>query len=312
MSYLAVVDFGSNSTRMVVEELTATGEFKEVQRQKVDTRLAQGMHENGGALTEAAMQRVEHALVEFQAIYSQYPDVKVEGIATAAIREATNQKAFLAHIFESTGIDVQVLTGDQEAYYDYLGAMSALPAIEDAWLLDTGGASVELVGIEDRMAANFISLPFGAVNLSERFQLGLERVDVQQLRAAEDYVSEQFDSLPWLVDEDPLPIILLGGANRSLARLNRGRQGFDTSTDFHGYHMTTQEILATFDELVTLTCQERRELLGKEANRADIIISGLVPLIELIQHTDAQEVVFSSSGVREGFLQECRLAMEDD
>ncbi|KRN31244.1 exopolyphosphatase [Weissella halotolerans] len=312
MSYLAVVDFGSNSTRMVVEELTATGTFKEVQREKVDTRLAQGMHQNGGALTQAAMERVEQALIQFQAIYRQYPNVKVEGIATAAIREATNQKAFLAHVFETTGIDVQVLTGDQEAYYDYLGAMSALPKIEDAWLLDTGGASVELVGIEERMAANFISLPFGAVNLSERFQLGFETVSAKQLQAAEAYVSQQFDSLPWLVDEDPLPIILLGGANRSLARLNRGRQGFDTKTDFHGYHMTTAEVLTTFDELVALTYQERRELLGKEANRADIIISGLVPLIELIQRTDAKEVVFSSSGVREGFLQECRLAMEEN
>ena len=182
--------------------------------------------------------------------------------------------------------------------------------ISDAWLLDTGGASVELVGIEDRMAANFISLPFGAVNLSEKFQLnGAGVVDPLLITKASQYVSDQYDHLPWLEDETTLPIILLGGANRSLARLDRLRHGLPADSNFHGYEMTTESVLKTFDEMANMTHEERAAALGTEANRADIIISGLLPLVELISRTGADKVIFSASGVREGLLQEYRMTL---
>ena len=126
MSYLAVIDLGSNSTRMVVEELQADGTFAELKRRKLDTRLAEGMDNNAGELTEVAMTRVIDALIEFQADYQTYEDITVVGIATAAVREATNQADFLDQVYRAVGVEVRVLTGDQEAYYDYLGAVSAL------------------------------------------------------------------------------------------------------------------------------------------------------------------------------------------
>ena len=309
MSYLAVIDLGSNSTRMVVEELQADGTFVELKRRKLDTRLAEGMDQNAGELTEAAMTRVVDALIEFRDDYMAYEGVSVVGIATAAVREATNQADFLDRVYRAVDVEIRVLTGDQEAYYDYLGAVSALD-ISDAWLLDTGGASVELVGIEERMAANFISLPFGAVNLSEKFHLNGEgKIEPSLIEHASQYVSDQYDHLPWLEDTTTLPIILLGGANRSLARLDRLRHGLPADSNFHGYEMTTESVLKTFDEMANMTHAERAEVLGAEANRADIIISGLLPLVELISRTGADKVIFSASGVREGLLQEYRMTL---
>ncbi|SCC08315.1 Ppx/GppA phosphatase family protein [Weissella bombi] len=307
MSYLAVIDLGSNSTRMVVEELQADGNFVELRRRKLDTRLAEGMDENDGELTDAAMTRVVNALLEFQQDYMMYDDVKVVGIATAAVREADNQAVFLDKVFRAVGVEIRVLTGDQEAYYDYLGAASALD-ISDAWLLDTGGASVELVGIEDRMATNMMSLPFGAVNISEKFKLNVEGVvSPEAIAKAAKYVNTQYAKLPWLDDTVTLPIILLGGANRSLARLDRVKHGLPADSDFHGYEMSTSAVIETYNKLTTMTKAEREELLDLEANRADIIISGLLPLIELIKRTGANKVIFSASGVREGLLQEYRM-----
>lgn len=312
MNYLAVIDLGSNSTRMVIEELDENGQFTEIKRRKIDTRMAQGMDQNGGNLTSDAMKRVLEALVIFQKEYETYPEIEIEGIATAAVREANNQADFLAQVYDTIGVDVRVLTGDQEAYYDYLGAMCALD-VDNAWLLDTGGASVELVGIEDRMAANFISLPFGAVNLSEKFQLNEDTIDPDKLEAATDYVETQYERLPWIneaQEAEALPIILLGGANRSLARLDRLRQGYDMSQDFHGYTMSAEAVLETFHEMTNASRQEREAVLGEEANRADIIVSGLLPLMALIQATNANEVIFSASGVREGLLQEYRMSLD--
>lgn len=307
MSYLAVIDLGSNSTRMVVEELQADGNFIELRRRKLDTRLAEGMAENDGELTDAAMTRVVNALLEFQQDYMMFDDVTVVGIATAAVREAENQAVFLDKVFRAVGVEIRVLTGDQEAYYDYLGAASALD-ITDAWLLDTGGASVELVGIEDRMATNMMSLPFGAVNLSEKFKLNIEGVvSPESIERAAKYVNTQYAKLPWLDDTVTLPIILLGGANRSLARLDRVKHGLPADSDFHGYEMSTSVVVETYHKLTMMTKAEREELLDLEANRADIIVSGLLPLIELIKHTGANKVIFSASGVREGLLQEYRM-----
>lgn len=307
MSYLAVIDLGSNSTRMVVEELQADGNFIELRRRKLDTRLAEGMAENDGELTDSAMTRVVNALLEFQQDYMMFDDVTVVGIATAAVREAENQAVFLDKVFRAVGVEIRVLTGDQEAYYDYLGAASALD-ITDAWLLDTGGASVELVGIEDRMATNMMSLPFGAVNLSEKFKLNIEGVvSPESIEKAAKYVNTQYAKLPWLDDTVTLPIILLGGANRSLARLDRVKHGLPADSDFHGYEMSTSAVVETYHKLTMMTKAEREELLDLEANRADIIVSGLLPLIELIKHTGADKVIFSASGVREGLLQEYRM-----
>ncbi|MGO3468105.1 MAG: Ppx/GppA phosphatase family protein [Weissella hellenica] len=307
MSYLAVIDLGSNSTRMVVEELQADGNFIELRRRKLDTRLAEGMAENDGELTDAAMTRVVNVLLEFQQDYMMFDDVTVVGIATAAVREAENQAVFLDKVFRAVGVEIRVLTGDQEAYYDYLGAASALD-ITDAWLLDTGGASVELVGIEDRMATNMMSLPFGAVNLSEKFKLNVAGVvSPDSIEKAAKYVNTQYAKLPWLDDTVTLPIILLGGANRSLARLDRVKHGLPADSDFHGYEMSTSAVVETYHKLTTMTKDEREELLDLEANRADIIVSGLLPLIELIKRTGASKVIFSASGVREGLLQEYRM-----
>ncbi|MDF8369124.1 Ppx/GppA phosphatase family protein [Weissella paramesenteroides] len=307
MSYLAVIDLGSNSTRMVVEELQEDGNFVELRRRKLDTRLAEGMDDNDGELTDAAMTRVVDALLEFQQDYMMFDDVTVVGIATAAVREAENQAEFLDKVFRAVGVEIRVLTGDQEAYYDYLGAASALD-ISDAWLLDTGGASVELVGIEERMATNMMSLPFGAVNLSEKFKLNVDGVvSPDAIAKATKYVNDQYFQLPWLDDTVTLPVILLGGANRSLARLDRVQHGLAADSDFHGYEMTTAAVLTTYEKLVKMTRAEREALLGLEANRADIMISGLLPLVELIKRTGSNKVIFSSSGVREGLLQEYRM-----
>lgn len=303
MSFLAIVDLGSNSTRFVIEEVTADGQVEEVLRQKQDTRLAEGMTQNAGYLQPAAIERVVTAVRGFYQIYQKYPAIEVIGIATAAVREALNKNDLLLPLYSEFGINVRVLTGDQEAYYDYLGTESTL-ALSDAWLLDTGGASVELVGIEKQMAANFISLPFGAVNLAERFHLDVDGLlEQRNLDAAIDFIDQKYAELPWL-ETDQLPIVLLGGANRTLARLNRKRQGLPDEEDFHGYHLATSRVAELFNELCQLTLQQRAECLGSEANRADIIIGGLLPLMRLIEITNSKEVIFSSSGVREGILQE--------
>ncbi len=120
MRNLAIVDLGSNSARMAVSRLHANGTAQEIKRVKEDTRLSEGMGASH-VLQPAAIERTIKALLNFRRLYEKMPDTDVIGITTAAVRMAENQTAFLNQVKQEVGLDLRVLSGDDEAYYDYLG-----------------------------------------------------------------------------------------------------------------------------------------------------------------------------------------------
>lgn len=301
MAYLAIVDLGSNSTRMVVEEIKPDGTYNEVQRVKEDTRLSEGMGEEA-VLQDFAIVRVLQALKKFQRIYSQYPDIEIKAIATAAVRQAKNQADFLAQVKATVDVDIQVLSGDDEAYYDYLGVEHTLP-IENALLVDTGGASVELILVKDRQKIALISVPFGAVSLSEKFALH-DAPTVQAMFQANRYVQHIYNQITWLSEAQHLPIVLLGGANRTLARMQQAQTTGILRQNFHGFEMTADQALDLFELLLGHDRHGRTMLPGLDANRADIILGGCVPILNLVMTLATPKIIFSESGVREGIITE--------
>lgn len=298
MAYLAIVDLGSNSTRMVVEVFNQDGTYTEIERIKEDTRLSEGMGE-ALFLQDFAIKRVLDALVRFKVIYSKYPGIKIVAIATAAVRQAVNQAEFLAKVKQIVGIEIQVLSGDDEAYYDYLGVKRTLN-ISDALLVDTGGASVELILIKNNQREALISVPFGAVSLSEKFRLH-DKPTAAQIFLAQCYVQDVYNQIPWLVQARNLPIVLLGGANRTLARMKQ-EQAHDNKENFHGFTMTTKETLNLFAQLLACTRVQRSALPGLDEKRADIILGGCLPILNIIMMLNTPKIIFSESGVREGII----------
>ncbi|MFJ6942797.1 MAG: exopolyphosphatase, partial [Limosilactobacillus mucosae] len=170
MENLAIVDLGSNSARMAVTEISPDGKFREIKRVKENTRLSEGMgHEK--ILQPEAMERTIQAIKHFKRQYQGLPNLQVQAIATAAVRQAKNRQEFLQRVKQETGLTVRVLSGYKEAYYDYLGVVRTLK-LNHCLILDVGGASCELVLVQHRKARDLISLPIGAVNLSEQYHLG--------------------------------------------------------------------------------------------------------------------------------------------
>ena len=279
MENLAIVDLGSNSARLAITKISRNGEFHEVKRVKENSRLSEGMGPER-MLQPAAMDRTIAALKRFKRLYTGMPNLTVVAIATAAVRQAKNQAVFLKRVKQEVGIELRVLSGRQEAYYDYLGVVRTLK-MDHCLILDVGGASCELVLVQNQRARDLISLPFGAVNLSEQFHLG-GFVKASDLFRAETLVTDRFNKVPWLRFANRVPIVLLGGANRTLARV----------------------VYATFRELLNRNLAQRKKMNGLEADRADIIIGGMLPLICLLQRNSDGRVIFSESGVREGIITE--------
>ena len=287
MENVVILDLGSNSTRLSINEVT-NGSFREVRRQKVMTRMAEGMGKTLGekVLKKAAIERTLAALTDFKKEYQDLPNLKVKGIATAAVRAASNSQAFL--------------NGDAEAYYDYVGVKNSLK-LNDFILCDMGGGSFELAVVKDGQAVNLASIPFGAVSLTERFN-AQDLLSAKDLFRFQGFVQGLFNEQLWLLEGRYLPLVLLGGANRTVARTEMMRRGQKNLDEFHGVKMSARSFLNIYTDWLGLDFSQRQERLGVEADRADIILGGLTPIAQLIQQLDIPELIFSESGVREGIL----------
>lgn len=302
MKNLVMLDFGSNSTRMSITQIAPDGSFKEVKRAKEMTRLAEGMGQvdEKKVLQPQAIQRTLDALLKFKKMYRDLPDVSVRGIATAAVREAKNQHEFLQKVKEATGIEVEVLSGNAEAYYDYLAVINTL-TVKDCVICDMGGGSFELVVVKDRKAQNYISIPYGAVSLTEKFHAS-DLLTARDLFSFSRFLNYKFNQLSWLKEGEKLPLVLLGGANRTVARQELLRLGREDLDQIHGLKMSTYMFLETYLDWLGKDVAQRKAVLGPEAQRADIIIGGLTPIAFLLEYLQIPEVIFSESGVREGVL----------
>lgn len=302
MHYLVIVDLGSNSARMVVEKINNDGTYTELMRRKQDTRISQGMGSEH-VLQQEPMDRTIEALKSFQAVYAEYTPRNIICITTAAVRMAKNQKHFLDRCKNELGLDFQVLSGLQEANYDYLGVLATLKDIDDAVILDTGGASVELIAVKNRQNIGHISVPFGAVSLSEKFNLAKD-INEENILDAKEYIKGYYDDIDWLKEQKKVPVILLGGANRSLARMNKQLSDKHVVGEIHAYRMDFANVISIFNKVKSMNYDERQSIIGLEKERADIIVSGMLPLVTLMEYLSSDEVVFSESGVREGMIAE--------
>ncbi|MEJ6400049.1 Ppx/GppA family phosphatase [Nicoliella lavandulae] len=302
MEHYAVIDLGSNSARLAVTKIMDDGTFENVVERKEAVRLSENMGPEK-VLKQPAIDRTINALKSFKENFEDLPNVTVKAVATAATRMATNQKDFLAEVKAETGIDLEVIPGTKEAYYDYLGVINSLPIVNGI-IMDTGGASTELILVQNKRIINLISLPIGSVTLSESDVIE-DRPSAGQMYKVFDQLNEIYNNIWWLYRGTNLPIIGLGGSNRTLAKIKRrndpDRKHWD---DIHGFHLSAQEVKDIFLKIIDSTLEERKNIPGLSKERADIIVGGLAPAMSLIWRLNSDRMIFSKQGLRFGVLYE--------
>jgi exopolyphosphatase/guanosine-5'-triphosphate,3'-diphosphate pyrophosphatase len=299
MRHFGVIDLGSNSARLSVWQINEDSSVKQVLKLKEMVRLSEGMGEDR-VLQEPAMVRTIQALVGFKKQYEGLHDLTLEAYATAATRMAANQKEFLKRVKKAVGIDIKVIPGTKEAELDFLGVINTLP-IQNALIMDTGGASTELILVQNRKLQHLISIPFGSVNLSERYLHG-DTVSAAELFDVITSVNRTFNGIWWLKKAQNLPIVALGGSNRTLAKIQRRKDSVANFEDIHGYRMSTEQVNAIFKQVISSSLEERKAIGGLAKYRADIIVGGLVPVVMMIRFLDSDRLTFSQYGLREGAL----------
>ena len=299
---LAAIDIGSNSIRQIVADVSDSGDIRVVDEMKAAPRLGTGLSETGG-LDPLSMDRAVEALSRMATLARQLGAARIEAVATSAVRDANNGPLFLARVKRETGLQVKLLRGEDEARLSFRSALAHFDlGAGRSVVMDIGGGSLELALSADGIVERLISLPLGAIRLTERFLSPMPRRKelVKMRRHIRESLRGQFPVRDWRGAQ----VIGSGGTFTNLAGMYLARQGMLTAKTVHGSEIPRIELEHLFDLLQELTPDERRSVPGLNPERADIILAGLAVAAEVVARVDAREVVASRYGIREGLLLE--------
>lgn len=298
---LVVIDLGSNSVRMQISQIDDYGGYTVMGYFREYVRLSENMGKEM-TLKEEPMNRTIQALKDFKTRYTQYDNVVVKAVATAAVRGAKNQAEFLKRVKDEVGLDLQVISGSTEAYLDYVGVVNTLP-VRNGIIMDCGGASTELIWVQNGACKERVSIPIGSVVLSQNYNLA-DAISASDLYSAMNAAGQKISTVRWLGQVHNLPLIALGGSNRTIAKIHRREvtDEVDELPDIHGMHLPPHYIFNLVGKLIAMNKDERMKIPGLAKNRADVIVGGLIPISLVLRNLQISEVIFSNCGLRDGIL----------
>lgn len=296
---IAAIDIGTNSIHCTIFEVLVGGRRKVLDDERAYTRLGRGTPETG-RLSDSAMQDSIVALSRMLQFAETYEVSRVRAVATAAVREASNGKEFVSRIGGELGLDVEVVSEEEEGRLVFLSAADSF-GVEGRWaVVDIGGGSVEIVQAVDRQIEFVTSLRLGAVYLSEQFHL-------QDPLPGEDYerlVTDVRRSITDALGDERQPVLRLvgsGGTVNSIGGLVAAEREPGLSS-LHGFEFTRADLVHILASLRGTTAAERAAMKGMPENRVDIIIEGAVVLEESMRALGANEVIVNLHGIREGVV----------
>jgi exopolyphosphatase/guanosine-5'-triphosphate,3'-diphosphate pyrophosphatase len=296
---VAVLDLGSNSTRLLIADVT-DGRVAEVERTTRITRLAQGVDATG-RLADEAIERVFGVLADYRAAVDHHGAEKVVAVATSAVRDAMNGDEFRATVHERYGFELRILSGDEEARLTFMGATAARPPGGDPTLvIDIGGGSTELViGVPGEEPAFHVSTQAGAVRQTER-HIHSDPPDAKELTALADEVRA---ILTGSVSEDlrrrTATGIAVAGTATTLAAVEQELDPYDPER-VHGYRLELAAAERILAKLAALPEEDRRRVTGLHPDRAPTICAGLVILIEALRAFGLDHVETSEADILHG------------
>ena len=293
---IAVIDIGSNSGRVMVFERDASSHLRLLAGSRAPLRLVHDV-DTRGELSDATMARTTEALRDFQAIATGAGATRLVAVATAAMRDATNGALFAERLQRELGIRIEIIGGLAEARYGFAGAVRGL-AVSNGLLFDLGGGSLQITRFARRRLDEGVSLPFGALRLSEKF-LESDPPTAKQLRRLRDHVRSHLAKAQVARLASDELLVGTGGTLRNLAKIDRQTRQYPIG-GLHGYELSVDRLREVVDCLATTREKRRDEVPGLSAERADSIVGGAVAIQTLAEFVRAKHILISGQGVREG------------
>lgn len=302
----AAIDVGSNTLRLLIGAVK-NEELTRLHTERSITRLAKGLAETG-LLREDTMKQALTTLKDFSLIIARHGVQRVRAVGTSALREALNSELFVERVLAETGLQIEVISGEEEARLTAAGVLLGFKNPGSSPLImDIGGGSTEWIIQPERNTKPLAhgSVPVGAVNLYERFIKTDPLSDTDAARLLNEielrFSPVKYEILNHLFNEAKL--IATGGTITTLAALDLGLKTYN-SESIHLHTITLDRLCRLKDRLLSLTLHQRQDLEGLEPKRADLIIPGILLTIRVLEIFGFEELIVSDYGILEGVIAE--------
>ena len=298
---IAVVDVGSNTTRLLIAEVGDNQVTTELTRLGRVTRLGAGVDASGRLATDA-LAREYTVLDEYHRLIQATGTDRSVAVMTSAVRDAANGQAFADDVSSRFGLDVHVLSGDQEAELTYRGTTDQLEADPDGaatLVFDIGGGSTELVIGHGRRVDFHVSTQVGVVRQADR-HISSDPPTATELEAVSaDVRSALEQAVPVQHRTKPGRAFGVAGTPTSLAAIAQNLEPYD-SQKVHGYRLTAAKRDEIFARLLAIPLTQRKQVKGLHPDRAIAILPGIVILTEIMKLFELDEIEVSEHDILRG------------
>jgi len=305
MPRVAIIDIGSNSIKILVAVRTASGALEAVKTKTVDARISAGIGKAKPELSEDSMRRGLAAIEELLTDAAALSPDKIILVATSAVRDAANGEVFRERVRSATGREIRILSGDEEANLIGRGLTCdpALGELQDFYVFDLGGGSLECLTFRGRKIIQAASLQLGCVRLTERFiKAPAAPLQQSELTALAVHVRDELKRSGFRFAITAPPAVFTGGTMSTIRAIKGARHALTLEDTPALVGLDTMSQL--LDELAPLNLDERKAVPGMPAPRADVFPAALVTMIALADYAHIDRFHHSLYNLRWGLAAE--------
>lgn len=301
---VAFIDIGTNTILCLIAELGPGGAFDVLDDLAEIARLGRGVDRTGQISSEGERAGLD-VLRRYLARARDLGVEEVIAVGTSALRDAQNSEAIRARFVAELGLQVRVLTGEEEAAYSYRAVQKGLPFSGGQLLVvDVGGGSTELIRGNEAGVSQFASINLGSVRLTEAF-LHSDPVRADECERMLAAIDEEILPLRdrWVEEGAALTLVGIAGTFTTMAAVEKQLLRYSHG-EVHGCALTLAEIQRQLRLYRAKSIADRKQILGLEPKRADVILAGAFLVERIMIAFDSERVIVSDQGVRYGLLRE--------
>lgn len=297
---IGVIDIGTNSVHMLMAEIMPNYTFEVIGREKEMIRLGDGTL-SSGRLNADKMSLGLETLKKFKFLAQNKGVQRIEAVATSAIREAKNGGRFIERVRRQTGIDVHVITGEEEGRLIYLGVKHSVPlSSEPTLIIDIGGGSVEIMVVTPEKILFLTSLKIGAARLYELF---LKKPKSKAFQKMEKYVRIQLQEVCQSIQEIGFhQVIGTSGTLNNLGAMAHYLEAEPEMSIGRKALLTRKDLGVLYEKLQDSSAEERLDWKGLDPRRSNLILGGVGAAWVLFQELGIQEMQLCDQAIREGMV----------
>ena len=300
----AFIDIGTNAILCLIADIRDTGRFRVLDDLADIARLGQGVDHTGHISPEGEQRALE--VLEYYRQHCQNLGVEeIVAVGTSALRDAANSSAVRARFRAKLGFDIRVISGSEEAAYSFLAVQRGLTfGDQELMVIDIGGGSTEFIRGNQLGVSRAVSIDIGSVRLTERF-LHSDPVKTEEVAPMIAAIDQELARLRarGIHADTKLTLVGIAGTFTTLAAVYKHLKRYSHG-DVHGSTLALNEVRRQCELFQKLTIKERKDIVGMDPKRADVIFAGACLIERIMKDFDAVRVFVSDQGVRYGLLHE--------